>query len=114
MNFTRSLTHILDSSSTCFDYISRSQPNFVTESGIHPSSHPNCHHQIVYAKFNLQIYFSPPYIREFWHYKNKNIELTKEPVEKFSWLRAFLKNSVDEKVVIFNKIVFNIFSVYSS
>ena len=27
----------------------------ITESGVHPL-YQNCHHQIIYAKFNLQIY----------------------------------------------------------
>ena len=62
-------THILDNSSTCIDLIFTTQPNLIIESGIHPSLHPNCHHQIVYAKFNLLIHFPSPYFREVWHYK---------------------------------------------
>ena len=34
------------------------------ESGVHTSLHKNCHHQIIYAKFNLKIYYPPPYERE--------------------------------------------------
>ena len=52
-------THILDSSSSCIDLICTSQPNLVIESGVHPSLHQNCHHQIIYAKFNLQIFYPP-------------------------------------------------------
>ena len=48
-------THILDNSSACIDLISTLQPNLVTESGVRPSLDPNCHHQVVYGKFNLQI-----------------------------------------------------------
>ena len=40
-------TRILNSSSSCIDLIFTSQPNLVTESGIHSSLHSNCHHQIV-------------------------------------------------------------------
>ena len=68
-------THILESSSSCIDLIFTTQPNLVVESGVHPSLHPNCHHQIVFAKFNLQIYYPPPYPREIWHYKQANTEL---------------------------------------
>ena len=50
-------THILESSSSCIDDIFTTQPNLVVESGVHPSLHPNCHHQIVFAKFYLQIYY---------------------------------------------------------
>ena len=57
-------TYILGNSSTCIDLIFSSQSNLITDSGVHPSLYPNCHHQIVYAKFNLQIHFSPPYSRE--------------------------------------------------
>ena len=57
-------THILDNSSSCIDLIFTSQPNLITESSVYPSLYPNCHHQLVYAKFNLQIYYPPQYYRE--------------------------------------------------
>ena len=37
------------------------QPNLVVESRVHPSLHSNCHHQIVFTKFNLMICYPPPY-----------------------------------------------------
>ena len=49
-------THILNSSSSCIDLIFTSQLNLVMESGIHSSFRSNCHHQIVFAKFNLSIF----------------------------------------------------------
>ena len=55
-------THFIADSSSCIDLIFTSQPNLVMESGVHSSLHPNCHHQITYAKFNLKIYY-PPSIR---------------------------------------------------
>ena len=60
--------HVLDNTSSCIDLIFTSQSNLITESGVHPYLHPNCHHQTVYVKFNLQNFFPPPYLREFWHY----------------------------------------------
>ena len=45
-------THIVNDSSSCVDLIFNSQPNLQLESGVHPSLHPNCHHQMIYAKFN--------------------------------------------------------------
>ena len=69
-------THFLESSSSCIDLIFTTQPNLVVESGVHPSLHPNCHHQIVFAKSNLQIYYPPPYPREIWHYKQANTNLS--------------------------------------
>ena len=59
------LTHITGDSSCCIDLIFTSQPNLVMESGVHSSLHPNCHHQITYAKFNLKIYYPPPYERKY-------------------------------------------------
>ena len=40
-------TYILESSSSCIDLVLTSQPNLITESGVHPSLHPNYHHQII-------------------------------------------------------------------
>ena len=53
-------THILDTSSLCIDLIFTSQPNLITESGVHSSLHSNCHHSIIFAKFNLEIVY--PYL----------------------------------------------------
>ena len=57
-------TYVLDNSSSCIDLIFTSQPNLVVDSGVYPSLHANCHHQIVYAKFNLKIHFTLPYERK--------------------------------------------------
>ena len=57
-------THILPNSSSCIDLVFTSQPNLVMESGVHSSQHENCHHQLVYVKFNLKVWYPPPYERE--------------------------------------------------
>ena len=49
-------THILDNSKSCIDLIFTSQPNMIMDSGVHPSLHSNCHHQIIYAKFDLKFF----------------------------------------------------------
>ena len=46
-------THILENSSSCIDLIFTTQPNMVLESGVRHSLHQNCHHQIIFAKFNI-------------------------------------------------------------
>ena len=53
--------HILSNSASWIDLIFTSEPNLVMHSGVYPSLHPNCHHQIVFAKFNLTILYPPPY-----------------------------------------------------
>ena len=48
-------THVLPDLSSCIDLIFINQNNFIMDSDAHPSLHPTCHHQIVYAKLNLKI-----------------------------------------------------------
>ena len=48
-------TYILLNSSTCIDLIFTDQLNLDVESGVYPSLHTNCHHQITYCKFNIVI-----------------------------------------------------------
>ena len=102
--------HILNTSSACIDLIFTSLPNIIIDSGVHSSLHPNCHHQIVYAKFNLEIIYPPPYLRNVWHYKDANIELIRRAINGFNWTRAFPNTSVNEKVNIFNNTILNILS----
>ena len=103
-------THILECSSSCIDLIFTTQPNLVVESGVYPSLHPNCHHQIVFAKFNLQIYYPPPYPREIWYYKQVNTKLIRRAITEFNWDRAFFSTNVNEKVSIFSSTISNILS----
>ena len=100
-------THILSSSSSCIDLIFPSQPNLVMESGIHSSLHSNCHHQIVFAKFNLSIFYPPPYERTVWYYERANTELIRRAFDQFDWLRALSNVNVDEKVYFFSKTLLN-------
>ena len=53
--------HILPYSSSCIDLIFINQSNFIMDSGVHASLHPNCYHQIEYAKLSLKIEYSPLY-----------------------------------------------------
>ena len=102
--------HILDNVSSCIDFIFTSQPNLITESGVHPSLYPNCHHQVVYAKFNLQIYHPPQYYREVWHYKDVNIEHIRRVIDGFNWQKTFSNKNGNEKVDTFHKKILNVLS----
>ena len=55
------------------------------ESGVHSSLHENCHQQLVYAKFNLKVWYPPPYEREILHYQHANIDQIKRAIEQFPW-----------------------------
>ena len=76
--------HIMPNSSTCIDLVLTSQPNMVVESGIHSSLHSSCHHQIVFAKFNLKICYPPPYSREVWHFKEAKTNLIGRALNDFN------------------------------
>ena len=87
----------------CIDLVLTSRLKLVLDSGVHPSLHPNCHHQIVYAKFNLKIHYSPLYEREIWHYWQGNTGLIRRAVHKFNWQRAFRNLNKNERVPLFIK-----------
>ena len=53
------------------------------ESWVHSSLHPNCHHQITYAKFNLKIHYPPPYKQEIWHYVKANVDHIGQAINEF-------------------------------
>ena len=68
------------------------------ESRVHSLLHPNCHHQITYAK----IYYPPPYEQEIWHYGKANVD----HIRKAIIIAACMKKS------IFNTTIKNILSNY--
>ena len=71
-------THILDNSKSCIDLIFTSQSNMIMDSGVHPSLHSNCHHQTICAKFDLKVFYPPPYERTVWHFSRANSDHIKE------------------------------------
>ena len=95
-------TRISNTSSACIDLIFTPQPNLIADCGVHSSLCSNCHHQIVFAKFNSHIVYPPPYLCEIW--------LIRRAVKEFNWERAFSNTSVNEKVDIFNRTILNILS----
>ena len=103
-------THILNNSFSCIDLLSTSQPNLVIESGVHLTLHSNCHHQIIYARFYLKIYYPTDYEREIWHYKKANLDLIKQAIREFNCARAFHRKNIDEKVFILNNTIDNALS----
>ena len=89
--------HLLQNSSSCIELIFTSQANIVVESGVHSSTGPSCRHQIVFTKFDLKIYYSPPYLRDVWHYKEANTVLIKQAVNYFNWEKASSVTNINEK-----------------
>ena len=62
----------------------------------HSSLHVNCHHQIVFTKFDLKVYYPPPYEREVWDYQEAHAILIRRAVLEFNWKRALSILNVDE------------------
>ena len=50
----KELTQIVGNSKYFIHSIFTSQQNMTIDYGVHPSLHSNCHHQIIYAKFDLK------------------------------------------------------------
>ena len=56
-------TNILDNSKSCINLICTSESNRVMDSGVHPFLHSNYHHQIIYPKRDLKVFYPRPYER---------------------------------------------------
>ena len=87
-------THILPNSLSCIDLCFTNQPNLVYESGVIPSLFPRCHHQIIYAKFNFQVYFPPAYKRTVWQYNKANVNLSRRILADVNWANILSTMSV--------------------
>ena len=105
-------THILDTSSSCIDLIFTSRIKLVMDSGVHSSLHVNYHHQMVFAKFNLQIYYPPPYERVAWDSKHANTDHIRKAICGYNWERFFANKDVNEMVNIFNETISNVLNNY--
>ena len=82
----------------------------MVDSGVHPSLHTNCHHQVTYCNINLMIVYPSPYERLVWDYKRANESLINAALNKVDWEFLFSNKSVNQQVIIFNQSVMNIFS----
>ena len=77
-------------------------------SGVYSSLHPNCHHQIIHAKFNLKIFYPPLYERVVWHHQDANNDLIQRSISQFNWEKAFSNKGINKQISIFNETVLNI------
>ena len=55
------------------DLILTSQPNLVMDAGVYLLLQANCHHLILYTKFNLKIHNSQLYEIKVWHFQKADI-----------------------------------------
>ena len=82
------------------------------ESGIHSFLHKNFHHQLIYAKINLKLFYPPPYGREIWPYQPANVDLIQQAIQQFFWEKSFGNLNINEMVFLFKKTIKNILSNY--
>ena len=104
-------THSIGNSRSCIDVIFTDQPNLFLESGVHPSLHENCHHQIVYGKLSVRVLSPPPYRRRIWFYDRANVTAIKKSIEMFPWKDTLSDIACpNQQVKCLNETLLNIFS----
>ena len=54
-----------------------------------PPLHPNCHHQNLFSKLNLEVEYPPLYERLVWDYKNADSQSLKKAIKMFNWEKLF-------------------------
>ena len=77
-----------------------------------PSFHPNSHHQLIFAKLNLKTLYSPTNFHVVWHFQGANNDLITQRIDMFDCHRAFVNINGNQKVLIFNRTIFNIQSIF--
>ena len=101
-------THISQNFNSCIDLPFTNQQNLITDSGILPSLHSNCHHQTIYGKFKLKIFYPPPNERHLWHYKHVNTDKISKAIQGFEWDKASLDKSTEENASILTRTILDI------
>ena len=79
-------------------------------SGVHPSLHSNCNHQISYAKYNLKVFSRSPYEKSVFHFSRTNSDHIKKTINLFDWESSLNNLDVNEHVSVFNETIINIMS----
>ena len=102
-------THIQANSSFCIDLILTDQPNLPMNFVVHSSLHPNCYHHVVHSRFNLNIYYPPPYQRLIWGYKK--VDSTKV-LYMVNLQRLFDKKDLNVQIIALNETILNVFRNY--
>ena len=100
-------TYVTRIAKTCIDLVSTDQENISQALEIHPSIHSTCHHQIVFAKFNINCPPPPPHTRNIWHYDRAKPDLMKKAALEYDWERN-LGDDPDYMVDHFDHVILNI------
>ena len=104
-------THILpNGSASCIDLIFSSANHLSLDSGVLPSLHPRCHHQIVFCKVNFKIPFPPSYKRRIWDFSRANSAAIRRAINMVDWDRSFEGMDINGQVSFLTETLLNIFS----
>ena len=104
-------THFMGDSRSCIDLILTDQPNLFIDSGVHPSLHEQCHHQIIWGKLTVDNSTLPPFKRKVWSYNKADIDSIRKSIDKFRWHETLGGIACPNlKVVKLNEVLLNIFS----
>ena len=106
-------THLIGESKSCIDLIFSDQPNLIIESGVHPSLHELCHHQIVYGTLSISNVTLPPHMRRIWYYDKADFVPIMKSIGMFRWQEHLDKITCpNEQVRLFNEVLLNIYCTY--
>ena len=105
-------THLLQNSATRIDLVFTNQPHLVMESGVHSFLSSTCHHEIVFAKLNLKVEYSPPYERVFWNCSKADTISINSAINAIDWDELFANKTVESQVSELSDLLLNIYSNY--
>ena len=78
-------THLMGDAKSCIDLVFTDQPNLVIESGVHPSLHEQCRHQIVCGKLSVSDIKLPPYSCRIRYYDKADFVDIRRTIEMLRW-----------------------------
>ena len=58
----------------------------------------------------MKIFYSPPYKRLVWDYRDANVEAINSAIESFNWEKAVDGKDIHAQLALFNETLLNIFS----
>ena len=84
----------------------------VMDSGVHAFLLPHCHHQINFKKFDLKVFYPPPYERTVWYFSQAKSNHIKRAVGLIELESALTDLDVNEQVSVFNHTITKIMSYF--
>ena len=97
-------THLPSTSVSCIDLIFTNHPNMFMNSGDFPLPYGNCHHQLVFAEIDLNIFYPPPYTWLKRDFVKTNYETINNAIANFEWKKTFSNINIHIQVRLFNNI----------